>query len=107
MELLGIVLGTVFMIAGGVQLARWTFDAWLWLRGHRRVVLHQPPLVIDYTNHYGDRGLRTVWPMRLWWGESEWHEGEQLLMDAWDAEKDAMRTFAVKDIHGWRPAPKG
>lgn len=67
-------------------------------------------IVIDYTNHRGERRERTVRPDRylgmaaLFFGATEHHPGEQWVLHAWDYEKQAWRTFAMKDIHSWRPA---
>lgn len=61
-------------------------------------------VVIDYTNHRGERGERTIEPFRLFHGTSEWHDGLQWFLSAWDFEKNALRVFAMKDIHSWRSA---
>ena len=58
-------------------------------------------VTIDYTNHRGERRDRRIVPRRLWFGESPWHPGKQWLLDAWDVEAEAMRTFAVAAIHSW------
>jgi predicted DNA-binding transcriptional regulator YafY len=36
--------------------------------------------------------------IKIYYGEVEWHEGEQWLMEAIDLDKNDFRTFAVKDI---------
>lgn len=59
------------------------------------------PVTIDYTNYRGERGVRTIYPERVFWGRNEWHPIDQWLMEAFDVEKNALRTFAMKDIHGW------
>jgi hypothetical protein len=59
-------------------------------------------VVIDYTNHRGERALRTVEPMAMEYRVSPWHEGKQWIMQAWDVDKEAERDFAMKDIHSWR-----
>jgi predicted DNA-binding transcriptional regulator YafY len=61
-------------------------------------------VVIDYTNHRGERSLRRVEPDRHYFGSAEWHPEPQWLLDALDLDLDEYRTFAVKDIHSWRPA---
>lgn len=60
-------------------------------------------VVIDYTNHRGERSERRILPSAIRYAEAEWHPGEQWLMDAFDLEKKADRTFAMKDIHSWSP----
>lgn len=64
-----------------------------------------PPRVveIDYTNHRGERALRRVMPKQIYFGYSVHHPGQQWLLDAWDCGKRADRTFAMKDVHSWRP----
>lgn len=61
-------------------------------------------VVIDYTNWRGERGERTIRPDRIYWGTTDWHPQPQWLLDAFDAEKGQLRTFAMKDVHSWRPA---
>lgn len=56
---------------------------------------------IDYVNYRGERSLRRVVPERLYFGEVEWHPGMQWILDAWDVDKAAMRSFAVADIRRW------
>lgn len=60
---------------------------------------------IDYTNHRGERSVRYILPLRVWFGESEFHpqEGHQWYLRAYDYDKDAERDFAMKDIHKWDP----
>ena len=65
-------------------------------------------VVIDYTNHRGERAKRTIRPEAVagrivWFGSTEHHRESQWLLSAWDYSKQAMRTFAMKDIHSWTP----
>lgn len=55
-------------------------------------------VTIDYINHKGVRALRVIEPSYLWWGQTEWHKGEQWLLHAWDFEKNAARDFAWNGI---------
>jgi predicted DNA-binding transcriptional regulator YafY len=55
---------------------------------------------LDYTNYRGERAQRRVEPVALYWGSTEWHPEPQLLLEAVDLDKDAVRTFSVRDIHG-------
>lgn len=61
-------------------------------------------VVIDYCNHRGERRERLVRPTWLYFGSTEWHHEEQWLLVAYDFEKRAVRTFAMKDVRGWHPA---
>jgi len=56
---------------------------------------------IVYTNYKGQTALRQVVPKRIWFGKTDWHPEEQWLLDAFDIEKGADRSFAVKDIRCW------
>lgn len=59
---------------------------------------------ISYTNHRGETRLREIeGPMHLNFGTTLWHPITQWLLTAWDTEKQADRTFAMKDIRSWSP----
>jgi predicted DNA-binding transcriptional regulator YafY len=60
-------------------------------------------VMIDYTNHRGERATRTITPRGINWGSTEWHPEPQWLLLAWDHGKNAFRDFAIKDIHDWTP----
>ena len=36
--------------------------------------------------------------IKIYYGEVEWHKGEQWLIKAYDVQKQDFRTFAIKDI---------
>jgi predicted DNA-binding transcriptional regulator YafY len=58
-------------------------------------------IVMTYTNWRGQTQERYVTPIA---GSLRWHEGDkyhpkpQWTIDAWDHEKQAIRTFTLKDI---------
>lgn len=57
-----------------------------------RMCLIEPPkvLVIDYTNHAGKRSMRRIIPVRIWFGESEYHSEQiepQWFLRALDIDK--------------------
>lgn len=60
-------------------------------------------VVIDYTNWRGERGERIIRPTRLWWGQTQYHPKPQFLLTALDVERNALRDFAMADIHSWQP----
>lgn len=64
-------------------------------------------VLIDYTNHAGVRRVRQIAPRdnQFYFGNTEWHPESQWLLDAYDVQKDDLRTFAVKDIHRWGVDP--
>lgn len=61
-------------------------------------------VIIDYTNWKGTRRVRTIQPINLFFGCDEWHKEPQWLLEALDIESNEHRTFAIKDIHSWKPA---
>jgi predicted DNA-binding transcriptional regulator YafY len=60
-------------------------------------------VLIDYTNHRGERRWRRVRPVRIAFESSKWHHDTQWIMHAVDVEMAANREFAMKDIHAWKP----
>ncbi len=60
-------------------------------------------VVIDYTNWRGERSKRRIHPVTLTFGSNEWHKDLQWLLTAYDVDKEAVREFAMKDIHSWEP----
>lgn len=60
-------------------------------------------IVIDYTNHRGERSMRTVIPFGFRFGTSPFHPEPQWLMEAFDRDKGETRTFALLGILGIEP----
>lgn len=56
---------------------------------------------IQYRNHRGEVNWRTIEPLELWYGDTEWHPDPQWLLKAFDHDKKEWRDFAVKDILVW------
>lgn len=56
---------------------------------------------IVYTNHAGLTSIRKILPLDIRFGACDYHPGEQWLMEAYDIDKEATRTFAMKDIIKW------
>jgi predicted DNA-binding transcriptional regulator YafY len=63
--------------------------------------IRERAVVIDYTNHRGDRAERFIDPQEFFFGSDEWHREPQWLVRAWDLEKIAERTFAMAGVHSW------
>jgi len=65
-------------------------------------------VVIDYTNYRGERETYriSIGLGSLAFGYNEYHPEPQWLLNAWVLEdgKTKFRTFAMKNIHSWRPA---
>ncbi|WP_273794611.1 hypothetical protein [Brucella intermedia] len=53
---------------------------------------------IIYTNYKGETAKRTITPLNLWRGATEWHPEPQWLVTAYDHDKKALRDFALKDF---------
>lgn len=81
-----------------------------WLEMDPNKLIEPPPtrdVVIDYTNHRGERRERRIMPLDRppQWENNEFHRETQWVLYAIDLEKGAERGFAMKNIHSWRPAP--
>jgi len=57
---------------------------------------------IQFTNYRNETTVRTIIPKEIKYGKTEYHPEEQWLLVAWDCEKQAERTFAMKDVKEWR-----
>lgn len=51
-----------------------------------------------YLNWRKEVARRTVRPICIWFGATEWHPEQQWFMRAVDLEKDQIRDFAMKDM---------
>tara|TARA_B110000977_G_scaffold189740_1_gene259671 strand:+ start:263 stop:475 length:213 start_codon:yes stop_codon:yes gene_type:complete len=56
-------------------------------------------VAVQYMNYRGEDRLRSITPLRLYEGATEHHPEHQWLMVAWDHDKLAERTFALKDCN--------
>jgi len=56
---------------------------------------------ILYTNYRGETAVRQIIPIKIWFGKTDWHPEEGWLLDAYDIEKQAERSFSMKDIKAW------
>lgn len=52
-----------------------------------------------YTNWKGETEMRRVIPHCLRFGQTPYHKEDQWLLECFDCDKEALRTFALKDIH--------
>lgn len=55
-----------------------------------------------YKNYRGQLNTRTVKPISMRFGKSEYHTQEQWLLLAFDHDKKAEREFAMRDIRNWK-----
>jgi predicted DNA-binding transcriptional regulator YafY len=56
---------------------------------------------IDYINHKGKRAVRFIRPIRIWFGNTEFHPNDQWMMEADDVERNVRRDFAISGIILW------
>lgn len=61
------------------------------------------PVWVDYTNYKGERAIRCITPIGMWFGQSQHHEGAQWLLKVFDHDRQAEREYALSGIHGWYP----
>lgn len=55
-------------------------------------------LRLIYRNWRGEVAARTILPKRIWYGQTDWHPESQWLLEAYDLEREAERSFALRDI---------
>lgn len=61
-----------------------------------------PHVLINYKNHRGEVADRIIRPpFAIVFDSNQWHPEPQWLLKAWDVEKNAERSFAMKDIRSW------
>lgn len=56
------------------------------------------PHRVTYTNYRGETADRTIVPITIWFGHTEWHPEDQWLLKALDKDKGQVRDFALKDM---------
>ncbi len=56
---------------------------------------------ILYRNYRGEVAIRRIKPRAIYWGSNEHHKPYQWLLDCYDLDKEAARTYAMKDILAW------
>lgn len=63
-------------------------------------------VTFTYTNWKGETRQRKAYFIKFFMGSNEWHPETQWLVIGMDLEKQAERTFALKDISNLEPLPK-
>ncbi len=56
---------------------------------------------VRYTNWRGETADRSIVPIEIYWGKTEWHKEDQWLLKVWDLDRAAYRAYALKDIKAW------
>jgi predicted DNA-binding transcriptional regulator YafY len=56
-----------------------------------------PPVVLtfDYVNHRGEASRRRARPVRVWFGRSDFDEGEHWFVRCFDLDRQADRDFVL------------
>lgn len=58
-----------------------------------------PSFTFSYVNHSGVLMIRSVVPLRIFFGTSLYYTEPQWLMEAFDLDRNANRTFAMSKIN--------
>ncbi len=56
-------------------------------------------IMMRYTNYRGDTATRTITPVSLRYGSTEWHKEDGWLLEAFDHDRQANREFALADCN--------
>jgi predicted DNA-binding transcriptional regulator YafY len=64
-------------------------------------------ILVRYTNYRGETSVRRIVPLRIRFAATEWHPTEQWLMDAYDLDRQAERSFALSDVVEWHVSDSG
>jgi predicted DNA-binding transcriptional regulator YafY len=56
-----------------------------------------------YTNHRGEKSRRRVVPSGIRFGSTQYHAAPQWLLEGFDLDRQAERTFAMQDVEDWLP----
>lgn len=59
------------------------------------------PLTILFTDSTGIERERCIIPQRIWFGSTEWHPHAQWLLDAYDTDRRAVRSFELARVRGF------
>ncbi len=58
-----------------------------------------------YKNWRGEVAERTIIPLSIFLGKTEFHKEEQWLMRVYDLDKKDYRDYALKDVQDWKRVP--
>jgi len=56
------------------------------------------PIKVKYKNYQGVTSIRIIIPQQIHYGSTDYHKEDQWLLDVFDVEKDALRTYALMNI---------
>jgi len=58
---------------------------------------HDRVMTVKYTNWNGKTSIRTVTVLRTFWGSNKYHPQPQQLLEVFDHDKMANRTYALAE----------
>lgn len=78
-----------------------TIEYW----GQQITLTEEQVVMVLYTNWHDETRWRKVIPLPVIpaFAQTPYHQENQWLLRVWDLEKNAERTYAMKDIHDWVP----
>lgn len=59
-------------------------------------------ITILYTNYRGETAHRHIIPRKIHFASTKWHPESQWLLNAYDCDRKAERSFAMRDIAEWK-----
>lgn len=62
-----------------------------------RAIAEAAQITMTYRNWRGEVAQRTIRPVALWFGRTDWHPEPGWLLNAWDCDKGERRDFALAD----------
>ena len=62
-----------------------------------RAIAEAAQITMTYRNWRGEVAQRTIRPVALWFGKTDWHPEPGWLLSAWDCDKGERRDFALAD----------
>ena len=62
------------------------------------IILPPKKATFTYTNWKGETATRTAVLRGMRWGSTEWHSEPQWLLNAFDADNQDFREFAMRDM---------
>lgn len=61
-------------------------------------LMPSPELTAYYVNWRGEKDKRRIRPIRFWYGATEWHPQQAMLLKAMDLDRGVERDFQVIDF---------
>lgn len=69
--------------------------------GSHPAIILERAVKVKYKNYRGEVAIRSIVPLELYWGQTEYHPHDQWLLKVYDVKKNAERTYAFKDIQAF------